>query len=285
MAITWQTIVVRLCNALAAIGLIVLIGYLVYVDIDVDGKRVVQHGPLGNHILVDGPGPEQRVTDLTLHTDGSYWTITIDPVYFQVILPYHYDSIDVAITYRAPGVPVVQLGSLASEKGWNFFWQGLQNEVLVNLDWDCLRDMERGWWLCQRDVAYSSIEDFLLAPPRNARIINYNFPLPEGFDRLDVMGFNHELDFEQFDYVIATFTEGVTDGDWVRQELHFPIDSFDAESISEVQFALSAPGLDSRGQTLDVKSIEFTLTKKPLTTEIVIEKGIRVLKRIFTDRL
>lgn len=274
--------IITLLRIVLPLGLIVLVVFFIYKDLDVDGKRVVTHTPLDQHVLVTGPEPEIRLANSGLLSASQYWSVIIDPVYFKIILPYAYTAVDVTVEYQAPGVPLVQLGGLSDAKGWNFTWQGMQNDLFEAIEWPCIHDQERNWWLCQEQESYASIDEFLLSPPRGAQILNYNFSLPEQFDRLSVSGYNTEIDYQDFDYLIADYQMPTTQGEWSSQTLSYDIQELDTEQ-NTVQFALSAPGLDDRGQAVQVRAITFTLHKEPLTFSLFMQKAGRFFTKLVQD--
>ena len=272
-------IIFKLLHVVFAIALLGIVISVIYIDLDVDGTRVIEHSLGSEHVMVSGPNPELRVNNIKFFTKDPYWDVYIDPVYFDMVLPRRYDSVDVVLEYQADGVPFIQFGAQTSEDGWNFAWNGVQNLLFENINWPCLRDKERAWWLCQKQANYSSIENFLLGPPKNAKIVNYNFPLPEGFSRLNVSGYNHLLDLEKFDYVIAKYSEPVSSGDWTYATSTYYIDTLYKDG-RKLKFVISAPGLNDRGQSIKIKSLKFILRKEPITWGNVGEKIFLAIKRV-----
>ena len=258
-------------HALFAIGLLSIVVYVVYLDLDLDGVREIRHTLDSQHVMVKGPTPEVRVLENKGFVSENYWEIIIDPVYFHVFIPRQYDRVVVELEYMADAVPLIQLGGALGKTGWNFAWHCVQNTALDTIDWPCLRDEDRGWWLCQKNPQYRSIENFLLAPPRYAKIVNYNFALPEGFERLAIDGYNHETNLETYDYIIAKYTPPAIEGDWKRSVAEFSFDEL-YQSPDGLQFALSAPGIDDRSQKVNIRSITFRYEKDPMTLRDVWRK-------------
>lgn len=263
------------------LGLVFLVGYLVVKDLNVDGERVVLHSAENQSLLVEGPNPDTRVAGIESDEGDKFWVVTIDPVYWQLKLPRRYQTVGVEIIFQAQSVPIVQLGGLASQKGWNFYWQGMQNDIFERIDWPCLVDSDRSWYFCQRVKNYQSIDRFLLAPPGGRRILNYNFPLDENFAGLDVVGYNSEIDYHDFDYLIGIYKKPTPVGGWLKQEFVFPVHSLYSEG-GILQFALSAPGIDKRHEVVKIKQLKFTLTKEPITWKNFIPKVSESLKNYFT---
>ena len=195
----WQIIIIKSLKILFPVGLIILVVYLIYQDLDFAGERLLVHSAASKSILVNGPGPDNRLAGVQSEQGEKFWTIIIDPVYWQLTLPRRYEEIEIEIVFQAPGVSLVQFGGLMTAKGWNYQWTGLKNDVWENISWPCLVDSERNWRLCQKEKNYQSIERFLLAPPTNKKISNYNFPLPEAFARLAVDNYNNQVDWQDDD--------------------------------------------------------------------------------------
>lgn len=274
--------IIRILKILLPLGLVVLIVFLFINDLDADGERVLFHSPEQKSLLVEGPKPDNRVAGIKSESGEKFWVVTIDPVYFTITLPHRYDEIGVEIVFQAPAVSLVQLGGLASERGWNFYWQGLKNDVFDNIEWPCLIDADKNWYLCQRAKEYESIDEFLLNPPLRRRILNYNFALPENFSRLPVAGFNKETDYHDFDYLIGKYQPPELNGSWWKQEISFPIDSLYRQK-NAVQFALSAPGLDKENKIVKIKYIKFILKKKPLTWKNFFPKLMDIIIKSLSD--
>lgn len=248
-----------------------IVGYVVYLDLDLDGERILSHSVSSEHVMVTGPDPELRVLTTKGFVGDQFWQVIIDPVYIHSFIPRQYDTVEVVLTYRADTVPLIQLGGAVGESGWNFAWHGVQNKALEEIEWPCLRDEEKQWWLCQRVPQYRSIENFLLAPPRSARVVNYNFPLQEGFDRLRIDGYNHETDLDNYDYFIAQYIPPSTSGDWNIARAEFVFSEL-YQSPEGFEFVISAPGIDDRSQTVDVKSIDIIYKKDPMTINDVWQR-------------
>ena len=273
-------IIFKLLHGIFAIVLLIIVVAVVYIDLDIDGVRVIHHSLGESHIMVSGPSPELRVNNVRPFIQDPYWGVYIDPVYFDLVLPRKYNTVDVVLKYKADGIPLIQLGAQTSRDGWNFAWNGVQNLPFEEIEWPCLHDVEREWWLCQKQENYSSIENFLLAPPANSKILNYNFPLPEGFSRLKVTGYNHLIDLEEFDYLIAKYTSPTFGDDWMYSTASYSIDSLYQEG-RKLHFVISAPGINDRGQIMQINSIEFILRKDPINKSNIGEKIISALRRIF----
>lgn len=271
--INTANLILKLLKFILPLGLIVLVLLLFVKDLDVDGKRIIVHAAGQKSLLVEGPEPENRVAGIQFESGEKFWVVTIDPVYFKLTLPRRYNEITAEITFQAPGVSLVQFGGLVSERGWNFYWQGLKNDIFEKIDWPCLVDLDRGWYLCQRVKNYQSIDDFLLAPPRGKKILNYNFPLPEAFSTLSVTGFNKQTDYKNFDYFIAKYYPPQLSGQWLRKKVNFPLEILYKQG-NMVQFALSAPGIDKENKIVKIKEIKFILKKDPITWKNFLPKII-----------
>ncbi len=273
-----KDIFLKFLHVIFALGLVYLVVAVFYIDLDTDGVRIMSHSVNNQHAMISGPEPELRISEIRSFANKPYWEMFIDPIYLNLTLPRQYDTVDVVIKYKAEGVPFIQIGAQTSETGWNFAWNGIQNLDFENIDWPCLRDEERNWWLCQRSQNYSSIENFLLGPPRYGRIVNYNFLLPDGFGKLNVVGYNHLVDLENFDYVIAKYEAPNTSGEWTESVSTYSIDSL-YQAGRDLRFVISSPGLNSRGQSIQIQSIDFVLHKYPETWASFKQKLKGKLKR------
>jgi len=254
-----------------ALGLTYLIIAVFYIDLDTDGVRIISHSLSSPNAMVFGPEPEQRFAEVQSLTSDSYWNVYIDPIYFTLTLPRQYDFVDIILHYQADQVPFIQLGAQTSATGWNFAWQGVQNLNFENITWPCLHDEIRNWWLCQRDPNYSSIDNFLLAPPRYSRILNYNFNLPDGFDNLNIADYNHLINLDDYDYVIAKYKSPNIELNWIESVVTYNISDL-YQPGRELKFVLSAPGINDRGQIIKIKSIDFVLHKSPETLDSIWRK-------------
>lgn len=273
----WQIIIIKSLKILFPVGLIILVVYLIYQDLDFAGERLLVHSAASKSILVNGPGPDNRLAGVQSEQGEKFWTIIIDPVYWQLTLPRRYEEIEIEIVFQAPGVSLVQFGGLMTAKGWNYQWTGLKNDVWENISWPCLVDSERNWRLCQKEKNYQSIERFLLAPPTNKKISNYNFPLPEAFARLAVDNYNNQVDWQDYDYLIGVYQPPVPVGEWWRQTLQYQVDDLYLAG-NVVQFALSAPGIDKNNQLVKIKELRFILRKEPITARNFLPKLWQGLK-------
>lgn len=273
----WHKITIRILKILFPFGLAALVGFLLYQDLDVDGQRIIHHAISAPNSMVDGPGPDNRVSEVVEDSKERYWSVLIDPVYWTVTLPRQYDQIDVAIEYKAPNVPLVQFGGLFDADKWNFTWQGMQVSALDSLEWPCIVDQERGWYFCQKNKLYESIDAFLLDPPRYTSILSFNFPLDERFSSNTIDQFNHELDVREYDYIVADYIPSAVTSEWRTKHFSFPINSLDKQG-NAVQFVLSAPGIDKRAEFVAIRSITFTLVKQPLTPQLLWQKVIQKIK-------
>ncbi len=268
---TWQLVLLRILKVILPLGLFVVVGFLVYLDLDVDGQRIAIHAPADRSILVDGPDPDIRFAEVASDAGIKEWSILIDPVYWILRLPRRYDDVKVTLEYKAPQVPLVQFGGLANADKWEFAWRSVQNIALEQLEWDCLSEYHKQWYLCQKNVYYQTIEEFLLQPPVTAEIVNFNFPLPDTFAATRVTRYNHELALDDYDYVIALYTQPQEMDGWLRQEFVFPLSELDMVEDG-VQFVLSAPGIDDRNEVVSVRSLTFELRKAPLTPTLLMRK-------------
>lgn len=274
----WQKIIVRFLRVVLPLGLLVLVSYAVYADIDVDGVRVIRHTAEKLHLRVVGPYPETRIAGVFKNAGDKYWEVAIDPVYFDVRLPRKYDTVEVELVYSADQVPLVQMGGLVNPKGWQFSWQGVQNKLLDGISWPCLVERDKGWFLCQKKKKYQSIDAFLSRPPSQGRILNFNFPLPDIFARAQTVAYHIGQDMDDFEYFIAQYVPPSKQGRWMVKRLSFPTSELYRQG-DKLQFALSAPGIDQRSQTIRIKEIRFTLYKEPITRENALVKWRKFLKR------
>lgn len=265
-------IILKLVHIVCAVGLVILMAFILYRYIDFDGVRVVEHTLDSPHAMVKGLEPQIRWLPVKDKENGwQYWEVLIDPVYVTILPLRRYDSVKIKMVYKADDVPLVQIGGLVDASGWDFAWQGVQFSPIESRIWPCLQDEARGWWLCQKEPQYRSIENFLLAPP-NAKILKFNFQLPEGFDRLPISDYTADMDVEEYDYLIADYTPPIVrDDGWYETELEFSFDALDANKDG-FQFVLSAPGIHTRGQRVSVRSLVFTFEKEPMTITDVWQK-------------
>ena len=76
--------------------------------------------------------------------------VTSEPVYFDVHIPRHFDTLELDLEYINDSIPVVEIGKdVGSQEVFAFDLQPLENKVLDSLGWDIVED--EGLRLYQRE--------------------------------------------------------------------------------------------------------------------------------------
>lgn len=272
----------KIIDIILALGLMVLIGWLVLADINLSGTRIIFHSAYDNHPLVDGPQPLERVIGTFGAGEDKYWEIAVDPVYFDLYIPRLYQEIDMEMVYQNAGQELIEPGGLGSSQGWQITLKPGDNQAIDKLTWPCQEFT--GLRVCQNldrlerseALVYVNFNEFVESIA-GSRLVTYHYKFPEQIE-LAADAWHKDLDLTGYDYLVTTYFPPLDLGQGWQQVSA----KFTAEELwlagHVYKFMISAPELD-RGARLRVKSIKFTLSREPITRDNYKIKISRFFKR------
>lgn len=122
------------------------------------------------------PGSRIDKAEKRLSDGAVYRRMHHEPVYFDVKMPRLYEKVHVSFTYDNPDQKIIELGLSKGTSDFDFDFQPLENKLIdASLDWPSLHDINEDLSLLQKKRNYTSIQDFLLNPPMDAKIALYNY--------------------------------------------------------------------------------------------------------------
>lgn len=154
--------------------------FLLFVELDMDGERVI-HARFGkHHPYVEYPLPLERVSEMMKEGNRSFLRLSGDPVYVNVHTPRRiYEKLFVTITYRVQNIDIVEFGPLADIFSGAFDLTPLANEKLSALDWNVLH--EGDVLLYQKESTFESLADFWSNTPPIEQIATYRMDFDKPF--------------------------------------------------------------------------------------------------------
>lgn len=134
------------------------------------GELSEMYAPGHHNGIISDLYPGNRLGNVGSEDGISYQEIEDDIVYFDVMLPRLYKTIDVEIIYRNPN-PILELGALIDKDEWVFKIETIENNLIDGLNWDVVSDENS--ILLQKEKEYESVADFYSNPPPGYRIATY----------------------------------------------------------------------------------------------------------------
>jgi hypothetical protein len=117
-------------------------------------------------------------------SDGA--EILSEPVYFDVRLPRKYDKVTAEVVYSGLSADIFEFGIARDEAKKNFDFIALENKILDNSDWQ--KTESDGLVFMQKKAQYTTVADFLLAPPAFAETFVYRADLAPKLSDLAAKG-------------------------------------------------------------------------------------------------
>lgn len=191
------------------LGLMILgfIGWVLYRYYGINGEfnYVYQFNDKGTVITEFLPHGRALDRERNIENGEFYQRLVSDPVYFSVKLPSAYPELHVDIDYQNPNQSIVELGVQLSDDitTWAYDLQPLENKFVDDSTWERVENDQ--YILLQREPIYTSIEDFLANPPKQARVGTYRtnlnlaltdemyLPKADGVDLDTTLRGRHEL--------------------------------------------------------------------------------------------
>ena len=151
------------------------------------GKEFAPSGTLTLRTEVGQPSPffsrflpDTRTEELYRDANGSSFVpIVGDPTYLTLMPPSDFDEVELELTYRNQGLPVVELGVLTNPETEAYLLQPLQHQILDELDWPRVRQGDVV--LYDRHGRYDTLADFLVDPPPREEISAYHYQFDRPF--------------------------------------------------------------------------------------------------------
>ncbi len=156
-----------------------LFGFLLAVELDMDGERVIRADFGKKNPYVEYPLPADRVSELLTEGAETFVQLIGDPVYLNVHTPRRaYEQVFITIRYRVNNVSLVEFGPLADIFSQAFDLKPLANEKLDSLNWHEV--IEGDTVLYQKEPIFASVADFFADVPPLAEIATYrhSFDIP-----------------------------------------------------------------------------------------------------------
>lgn len=167
------TRIIQIVLILIPIG---ILGWLGVENFVPSGTFVIKHPLNKTSSFIDALAPHERVSDLKKDADEN-WIQTIfgDPVFFFVHPHRSFDTVDATVTFKNAGTPIVEFGALSTINPERYILEPLQNLMIDESTWSRL--VEDDMILLQRNVQYTSIQDFLEHPPSRDETATYHTDL------------------------------------------------------------------------------------------------------------
>lgn len=148
---------------------IVLLFFIVWADVDVDGERVVSYIPGKTSPFIERFLPDERVT-----LDGQTLHITDEPAYASVHVPnQEYTGMDVELTFSTEDQPILEIGPLIDIFSQSALLLPLKNTIIDTLHWSKKSAVYADVYARNNDIA--SVDAFFDNPPDVSRIAIYNY--------------------------------------------------------------------------------------------------------------
>ncbi len=252
--------ITRFLNLAIALASVFFLVYLIWYDINPKGIRDISHAIDKHHTLVNGPVPVDR-----LQTSEDYWEIFIDPVYFDLYIPRLYQRINFSLLMKNPGQPVVELGGLGSDQGWQITLKPGINDFIDNLNLDC-QDFSEVQICAGKKVLPADLtawDEILLLYP-DAVYSTYFFA-DQKLANHQVINWDNKFTNSDFDFLLTTYRKPVvlSEGWRLVQATFYPNELWLAGHI--YKFVISAPNLAESGGRVLIRRVDFSLVKEPIT--------------------
>ncbi len=152
------------------------IGGLLLADFNPGGTRTFRALAGEGSAAIRPLVPQNRVG---VAPDGTA-TVKAEPVYLDVRVPSHYDSLTLSLEIDNRDETLLEAGlAMAGEGEWQYYLQPLQHRQLDQLAWPKVTDGELTLW--QKYGRYKSVADFLADSRQGNRVATFNYSLDRPF--------------------------------------------------------------------------------------------------------
>ncbi|MEK7570954.1 MAG: hypothetical protein AAB553_01655 [Patescibacteria group bacterium] len=161
------------------LGLICLTGFLAYIvlqNLSPFGATIHYSSAVNKDKSLLVPGPRERVS-MEKTDQGVIFKQTHDLIYFTTKMPLRFDEATVSLTYQNTHPEQIVFVGFQDQPTWHYEKKLFDVPFLNNLNWET---MGKNPTLYQREKEFSSIEDFLAYPPRQALIGTYEYDIDIG---------------------------------------------------------------------------------------------------------
>lgn len=157
---------------------IVLFGWLLWIELVPSGVFEIVVRPGETSPYADRLLPDARVSIPTEQDGEVTQKLLGDPVFFFIHPHRQFDRVDIEVHFKNHGVPLVELGGLATKEPEVYDLHPLANTLLDTSSWSRVQSDE--FLLLQRTPTFASMEAFFANPPSSAEVATYqtSFPHP-----------------------------------------------------------------------------------------------------------
>lgn len=149
------------------------------------GELKASYDLKNNSPFISRISPLDRISELKKDENGVYYrTVLTEPLYFDLILPRHFDQASVKVKFKNPEELDFQVGLAGGSERQQYNLKPLDNKLingLLNnkLYWSSVWDSNL--LLLQRGGRYRSVAEFLVNLPAENRIAVHNYDLKRKF--------------------------------------------------------------------------------------------------------
>ncbi|MGI0060214.1 MAG: hypothetical protein ACREBJ_10655, partial [Nitrosotalea sp.] len=159
----------RLQNVGQYFGIVLLVGLVGYLLLNHNSSVTIHYSLSQKSKDFSQLGPKARVSSVTV--DGQQVTkMTDDLVYFTTTMPFRFDTADVKVTFKNQNQDQTLNVGFQDDATWHYADVAYDVPFITSLNW---QTVGLGPVLYQRTPAYTSVQDFIHNPPKDAIIGTY----------------------------------------------------------------------------------------------------------------